>query len=142
MKSTDRDFEIRKALAWSACHKMKRIWSTNLKRNIKVRLFVTTVESILLYGSETWTINKVMEKRLNGCYTRMLRMALNVSWRDKLTNEQLYRDLPPVSSKVGFRRLKLAGHCVRHPGGRGIKTGSLAANNRAHERGKKSYNVH
>lgn len=115
MKSTDKDFEIRKALAWSACHKMKRIWSTNLKRNIKVRLFVTTVESILLYGSETWTINKVMEKRLNGCYTRMLRMALNVSWRDKLTNEQLYRDLPPVSSKVGYRRLKLAGHCVRHP---------------------------
>ena len=23
--------------------------------------------------------------------------------------------MPPVSSKVGFRRLKLAGHYVRHP---------------------------
>ena len=69
MKSSEKDFEIRKALTWSACHKMKRIWSTNLQRKIKERLFVTTVESILLYGSETWTINKVMEKRLDGCYT-------------------------------------------------------------------------
>ena len=27
----------------------------------------------------------------------------------------VYGNLPPVSSKVGFRRLKLAGHCVTHP---------------------------
>ena len=39
MKSSDIYFEIRKALAWSACHKMKRIWSTKLQRKIKERLF-------------------------------------------------------------------------------------------------------
>ena len=44
----------------------------------------------------------------------MLRMVFNVSWQDKLTNKELYGNLPPVSSKVGLRRLKLAGHCVRH----------------------------
>ena len=26
-----------------------------------------------------------------------------------------YAGLPPVSSKVASRRLKLAGHCIRHP---------------------------
>ena len=92
MKSTEKDLEIRKALAWSACHKMKRIWNSNLRRNIKECLFVSTVESILVYGSETWTSNKVMERKLDGCYTRMLHMTLNVSWQDKLTNEQLYGD--------------------------------------------------
>ena len=45
----------------------------------------------------------------------MLRMALNISWKDKLTSAQLYGDLPPVSSKVASRRLKLTGHCARHP---------------------------
>ena len=75
MKSSEKDFEIRKALAWSACPKMKRIWSTNLQRKIKERLFVTTVESILLYGSETWTINKVMEKRLGTCFKKMTEMG-------------------------------------------------------------------
>ena len=37
-----------------------------------------------------------------------------MSWQDKLINKELYGNLPPVSSKVGFRRLKLAGHCFRH----------------------------
>ena len=30
------------------------------------------------------------------------------------TNEELYRNLPPVSSKIQTRRMKLAGHCIRH----------------------------
>ena len=44
----------------------------------------------------------------------MLRMALNVSWKQHLTNEQLYGELPPASIKVQQRRMRLAGHCVRH----------------------------
>ena len=55
-----------------------------------------------------------MQKQLDGCYTRMLRMAVNVSWKNHLTNEQLYGDLQKVSTKVRQRRLRLAGHCVRH----------------------------
>ena len=115
MISSEKDFEIRKALAWAACNKLKTVWNSTLKRKIKERLFVATVESVLLYGAETWTISKTMEKRLDGCYTRMLRMAYNVSWKDKITNEELYNGLPKISSKVAERRLKLAGHCVRHP---------------------------
>ena len=30
---------------------------------------------------------KAMEKKLDGCYTKMLRMVFNVSWQDKLTNK-------------------------------------------------------
>ena len=58
---------------------------------------------------------KAMEKKLDGCYTKMLRMVFNVSWQNKLTNKDYMVNLPPVSSKVGFRRLKLASHCVKHP---------------------------
>ena len=95
--------------------KLSKIWKSKLPRRIKVRLFIATVESVLLYGSETWTLTKSLEKRLNGCYTRMLRMCLNVSWQQKLTNQQLYQDLPSVAKKVQQRRMKLAGHCIRHP---------------------------
>ena len=115
MESSEKDFSIQKAMAWSACHKMRKIWSSNLSRKIKVRLFLATVESVLLYGADTWTITKNFEKKLNGVYTRMLRMCLNISWKRHLTNEQLYQDLPRVSEKVTQRRLRLAGHCIRHP---------------------------
>ena len=55
-----------------------------------------------------------MKKQLDGCYTRMLRMALNVSFKQHIPNIQLYGELPPVSTTVQQRRMRLAGHCVRH----------------------------
>ena len=54
------------------------------------------VESILLYGSETWTFTKELTSRVDGVYTRLLRLCLNVSWKDKWTNKKLYHGLPKV----------------------------------------------
>ena len=87
-----------------------------MPRKFKIRLFSSTVESVLLYGSETWTLTKELENKLNGCYTRLLRSVLGCSWRDHITNETLYGDLPKVTDKIRNRRLKLTGHCLRHPG--------------------------
>ena len=50
---------------------LRRIWKSNLRRSIKERLFMASVESILLYGSETWTVTKTMEKKLDGCDTKI-----------------------------------------------------------------------
>ena len=42
-------------------------------------------------------------------------MIFNISWQQQIINKELYGDLPKVSDKVAGRRLKLAGHCLRHP---------------------------
>ena len=88
----------------------------NLPRPSKMKLFQATVESILLYGSETWTVTTKIRKMLDGCYTRLLRSALNISWKAHVTNEQLYGDLPKASDKIKKRRLQFAGHCLRSSG--------------------------
>ena len=44
----------------------------------------------------------------------MLRKALNVSWKEHRTNAMLYKNLPKVTTKIRQRRMKLAGHCIRH----------------------------
>ena len=113
-ESSSKDLKVRKALAWSACHNLSKIWKSNLAQKIKVRLFIATVESVLLYGSETWTMTKALTKEIDGCYTRMLRMAKNVSWMEHRRNEDLYQNLPKVSEKIRQRRMRLAGHCIRH----------------------------
>ena len=77
------------------------------------RLFVATVESVLLYGCECWSSASTLERSLDGSYTRMLRAALNISWQSHATYESLYNMLPRVSDKVAWRRLRLAGHCYR-----------------------------
>ena len=114
MDSSVRDIKIRRAKAWSACHKMKTIWNSTMSKAMKVRLVIATVESVYLYGSETWTLTLKTEKELNGSYTRMLHMALGVNWKDKIPNDILYGDLPKLTDKIRERRLKLAGHCSRH----------------------------
>ena len=113
-QSTSKDFEIRKALAWNVCHKMRKIWKSSLKRKMKLHLFISTVECVLLYGAETWTLTSALTKQLDGCYTRMLRMALDIPWQSHTTNVELYGDLPKVSDKVRQQRMRISGHCVRH----------------------------
>ena len=112
--STDQDIRIRRALAWNALHNMRKVWKSQLKDDIKRRLFVSTIESVLLYGAETWTLTAQQERVLDGMYTLMLRIALNVSWSDYVRNVNLYGSLPKVSVKVRERRMRLTGHCVRH----------------------------
>ena len=88
--SSAKDLKIRKALAWRTCHHMRNIWKSTLSSKMKLRLMHTTVESVLLYGCETWTLTKTLFKRLDGTYTRILLMILNVHWSQKVTNEVLY----------------------------------------------------
>ncbi len=112
---TSQDIKVRKAKAWSALNGMSNIWTSDVARSVKARFFFATVESVLLYGSETWTLTLALEKSLNGCYTRMLRAAFNVSWQDRWTNDQLNGSIPQVTDKIRSRRLQFAGHCYRHP---------------------------
>ena len=78
VNSTEQDLKVRKALAWRALNGMTSVWNSNLPRQIKLSFFYATVESVLLYGSECWTLKPALEKSLDGCYTRMLRAVLNI----------------------------------------------------------------
>ena len=100
-------------MAWSACNDMHKIWSSQLSNNLKVKIFRATIEPILLYGSETWTLSRKLEKRLDGTYTRLLRRAQNLSWKSHPSISQIYNKLPRVSSLVKYRRVQFAGHCFR-----------------------------
>ena len=104
VRDSKRDIKVRKAKAWNACHGLRTVWNSKLNDKIKARLFVATVETVLLYGCESWTLTKDMERSLNGTYTRMLRMALNKNqYLLKNKNEQChavrYRKSPYIALK-------------------------------------------
>ena len=97
-------------------------------KQTKTKVFKTSVESILLYGSEPWSLNVAKRKRLDGEYTKMLRAIYNLSWMDHPTNASVYGSLPRISEVVRCRRLALAGHTARHnePAGRYPDSQSLS----------------
>ena len=76
--STEKDVLIRILKAWSALDRLRTIWKSTLPEQIKKGFFRAVVESVLLYGSSAWTLTKRLESKLNGTYTRMLRVILNI----------------------------------------------------------------
>ena len=48
LDNPEHEFAVRKTKAWAACHQMKKIWSSKMRRQLKIRLFIATVESIIL----------------------------------------------------------------------------------------------
>ena len=94
--------------AWCTLNKLTPIWKSNLDISIKREFFRSTVESVLTYSSQAWTLTKSLENKLNGAYTRMLRAALNVHWSQRVTNKKLCNDLPKITETIRHCRLKFS----------------------------------
>ena len=99
IQSTEKDMNIRLAKSWAALNKMNAIWKSRLPDRIKRNFFRATVESVLVYGSVSWTLTKALEKRLSGNYTRLLRAILNKSWKDHPTNKEIYANIPDIYAR-------------------------------------------
>ena len=91
---TGKDIEVRIAKGWGVLNKMETVWKSKLSRNLKVRFFQATVESVIIVRCGKLTLTRTLEKRLDGAYTRMLRAALDISWTKHITNIELYGNLP------------------------------------------------
>ena len=68
VESTKKDVEVCIAKAWAACSKLNNVWQSDLSKDLKINLFRAAVESVLLYGSESWTMTDTLSKRIDGTY--------------------------------------------------------------------------
>ena len=115
IRTSDKDISIRKALATNARKNLSRVWKSPLSTEHRLRLLRAMVEPVLLFGCETWTVNQEMLDRLNGCYTRLLRIAHNVDWTAHARNYFLYGNgtIPPLAHTIAKTTLRFAGHAFR-----------------------------
>ena len=111
--STQKDINMRLAMAWTTIDRLSIIWKLDLTDKMKRSFFQAAVVSILLYGCTTWTLTKRLEKKLDGSYTRMLRAILNKSWRQHSTKQQLYGHLPSITKTIQVRRTRHVWYCWR-----------------------------
>ena len=113
VSSTEKDIDTQLTKAWTAIDRLSILWKSDMTDKMKRSFFQEAVVSILLYGCTTRTLTKRLEKKLDGNYTRMLRVILNKSWRQYPTRHQLYCHLPPITKTIKARRIRHAGHCWR-----------------------------
>lgn len=114
----------------------KRVWNNRLLTTAtKTRVYSACVLSILLYGSESWPMYAIQEKKLNSFHMRCLRRIVGVTWKDKVPNKELleWTRSSSLHSILSHRRLRWLGHVRRMEDGRIPKDllyGELASGSR------------
>jgi len=93
----------------------RRIWRSKISTHTKLRLYNVYILPVFLYGAETWSITKAIERRINTLDQWCLRRILNITWSEHVTNTEIHRRTgqPLLSDIVRARRLKLFGHLAQ-----------------------------
>ena len=83
---------------------LRNIWKSNVySLKTKVRLFNSNVISVLLlYGCQSWRVNKNDMYKLDVFQTKCLRRICNIFGLNKISNEDLYRRTHslPISCQI------------------------------------------
>ena len=115
---TDKDALTRIGKARAAFIMLKKVWaSKEVSVRTKLRIFRSNVETVLLYGSETWRTTKRIQSRVPSFVNSCLRRTLGFCWNDKVTNKQLWERVEEELIALQVRRRKWGwiGHTVRKP---------------------------
>ena len=73
----------------TGCFKVQldKVWrQQRLSLSTKLRTYTSLVQSVVLYGSETWTMRKVDSDRIQSFHMQALRRILGIRWYDKVPN--------------------------------------------------------
>ena len=83
--------EIRRriAIGKEAFTKRRELLRGKLNRNLKKRMIKTLVWSVVLYGSETWTMRKEDIKKIEAFEMWIWRRMEKISWTEHKTNEEV-----------------------------------------------------
>jgi len=80
-----------------------------------MRLYESVILSTLLYSAESWPLTATSLKRLDGVHRRWQRSLLSVSWKDKITNQEVRARTKQhsIASIHSERSLRCLGHMLR-----------------------------
>ena len=69
--------------------RLKKIWSSNsISRRTKVRLYKALVKPVLMYGCETWKMNKSDENKIDVFQSRCLRRIFKIRWQERIYKQR------------------------------------------------------
>ncbi|KAA3673980.1 uncharacterized protein DEA37_0014953 [Paragonimus westermani] len=115
--SVDRELRARVAKASAAFGRLeRRVWKNHsLKMATKLCVYRSMVLSILLYGSETWTLYQRNVSYLSRFHVQCLRRILGIRWSDMIPNTEVLRraDMDGMEAMLMLNQLRWLGHVRR-----------------------------
>ena len=92
------------------------LWSRNIIAKTKRTIFNTLIESVLLYGAETWTIKSASEKKLLSTEMDFWRRSARTSRIERKTNIEIRARMEVkrnIIATIDKKRLQWYGHVLR-----------------------------
>ena len=115
---TEADVKKRISKARVAFHLLRNVWKSKvIGETTKIRLFNTNVKSVLLYGAESWRINKTTLIRIQTFVNHCLRRILQIHWMYRVSNKDLWDRTHQAQIEIEIlkRRWGWLGHTLRKP---------------------------
>ena len=79
--------------AWGTLKKLDSVWTDNLTKSIKVKLFLVTVGLLILYGLILY---------------ESLIAVMSIHWPQRMKNQKLYNGIPELNDTAWYRKLHSA----------------------------------
>ena len=137
------EIKRRIGIAKTAFRKMGHLLTnSHLRLNTRKRAVKTYVWSTLLYGCETWTVSKEMEKRLEAMEMWCWRRMLKISWVQRRSNLSVLETIGgrrELMAVVRKRQMKFLGHIIRADGLENLAVTGRIAGSRSRGRPRKKY---
>ena len=112
----EKEVKVRIGKAAANFGKLLDVWKTKtISLPVKVKLYESLILSTLLYSAELWPITVTAMKKLEAAHHRWQRKLLGVSWKDKISNNEVRRrtGLQKIETVIQERRLRWLGHVMR-----------------------------
>jgi len=111
--------EVRRriALGKEAFNKKKDLMQKSLSLHLRKCMVKVFVLSVVLYGSETWTLQKEDIQRLEAFEVWIWRRMMKVSWTEHKTNEEILQMVDTereMMDTLRSRQKRWLGHILRH----------------------------
>ena len=113
---TDRDVTARFGKARAAFVMLKNIWvSKKISTRTKLRIFISNVKSVLLYGSESWRKIKTMLRKIQTFINPCLRRIYDIRWPEMISNKDLWERAgqEPMAKQILKRKCGWIRHTLR-----------------------------
>ena len=67
----------------NAFDRQHNVMKSNLSLSLKRKVYDQCILSVPAYGSETWSLTKDLERKIQSVQRGMMQITLGITWRDK-----------------------------------------------------------
>ena len=93
-RGSEEAVRARVSAAWDKWRDISGVISDKkMPRKLKIKLYMTVIRPVLLYGEESWTVRKKEEQILEKTEMRMLRRIKGVTLRDRVKSVDIRKEL-------------------------------------------------